>query len=210
MRYPESLIFDIDGTLWDSRALVAAGYNLQLAAEGHPLRVDAAQLAALFGKTMRQIADILFPELSPEPRYALMERCMATENRYLAENPCQVGYPGVKQTLSRLAKNHRLFVVSNSQRGYPELCLDKLGIRQLFSGWLCYGDTGTCKGETIRILMRTYGIESAVYIGDTETDAEAARQAGIPFIWASYGFGAPAQYDAWINTPSELPAVLEG
>ena len=56
----ESLIFDIDGTLWDSRALVAEGYNLQLRDEGlDRLCVDAERLRSLFGKVMTAIADAL-------------------------------------------------------------------------------------------------------------------------------------------------------
>ena len=87
----ESLIFDIDGTLWDSRALVAEGYNLQLKDEGlEHLFVNAQQLKALFGKVMTEIADVLFAEIPLPERYALMERCMARENRYLQENPCAI------------------------------------------------------------------------------------------------------------------------
>ena len=59
MRF-ESLIFDIDGTLWDSRALVAEGYNLQLRDEGlEHLSTDAETLKGLFGKVMTEIADSL-------------------------------------------------------------------------------------------------------------------------------------------------------
>ena len=96
----------------------------------------------------------------------------------------------VLETLERLGRTHRLFIVSNSQRGYPELCMEKLGIGPLFSGHLCFGDTGTCKGETIRRLMARHGIESACYIGDTQGDLDAAELAGIPFIYCAYGFGA--------------------
>ena len=186
----ESLIFDIDGTLWDSRALVAEGYNLQLHREGlDHLFTNAEELRPLFGKVMTEIADVLLASIPVPERYALMERCMATENRYLEENECKIGYPLVKETLTELAKHHRLFIVSNSQCGYPELCMDKLGIRDLFSGHMCFGDTGTCKGETIKRLMAEHGITSACYIGDTQGDLDAADLAGLPFIYCTYGFG---------------------
>lgn len=201
----ESLIFDIDGTLWDSRALVAEGYNLQLKDEGlEHLFVNAQQLKALFGKVMTEIADVLFAEIPLPERYALMERCMARENRYLQENPCAIGYPGVKETLTRLAENHRLFIVSNSQRGYPELCIRKLGLESCITAHLCFGDTGTSKGKTIRTLMQRHNIRSCAYIGDTQGDYEATLEAGIPFIWASYGFGVPEGYDARIDNISDL------
>lgn len=201
----ESLIFDIDGTLWDSRALVAEGYNIQLQEEGlEHLCVTAEILKPLFGKTMTAIGDALFPMFPEQERYELMERCMARENRYLEENPCKVGYPNVAEAIEQLAKTHRLFIVSNSQCGYPELCMQKLGLEQWMEGHLCYGDTGTTKGKTIQTLMERYAIRSAVYIGDTQGDYEATLEAGIPFVWADYGFDTPAGYDYRIHDMMEL------
>ena len=206
----ESLIFDIDGTLWDSRALVAEGYNLQLRDEGlERYCVDAARLRPLFGKVMSAIADALFPDMPPQVRYPLMERCMARENRYLEENECRIGYAGIAETLCTLSKTHRLFIVSNSQQGYPELCIQKLGLGQWIGGHLCFGDTGTSKGQTIRALMNRYGITSCAYIGDTQGDYEATVEAGVPFIWASYGFDTPEDYALKIQCPADLIQLEE-
>ena len=206
----ESLIFDIDGTLWDSRALVAEGYNIQLKAEGlEHLFTDAEALRPLFGKTMADIADVMLAEIPTPERYALMERCMDTENRYLAENECRIGYTGVKETLEQLKQEYRLFIVSNAQCGYPELCMEKLGLTHLFEGHLCYGDTGTEKGETILELMRRHNITSAAYIGDTQGDYEATQVADIPFIWAAYGFGDPAGAAGRITDIRQLPTTLQ-
>ena len=201
----ESLIFDIDGTLWDSRALVAEGYNIQLKKEGlEHLYVNADIFLTLFGKVMTEIADVIFESVPVPERYALMERCMDTENRYLYENECKIGYPGVKETVAQLAKKYRLFIVSNSQQGYPELCMDKLGLTPYIQGHLCFGDTGTSKGKTIRKLMELHGIESCAYIGDTQGDYEATVEAEVPFIWAAYGFGVPNGYAKKIDSFEEL------
>ena len=206
----ESLIFDIDGTLWDSRALVAEGYNIQLREEGlERLQVNAERLKPLFGRVMTDIADALFPMFPAEERYPLMERCMERENRYLRENPCRIGYPGVAKVLETLSGNHRLFIVSNSQQGYPELCIEKLGLSRWITGHLCFGDTQAPKGTTIRILMERYGITSAAYIGDTQGDYEASQDAGIPFIWADYGFGVPKSYDLKIHSMQDLLLLRE-
>ena len=129
---------------------------------------------------------------------------MDTENKYLQANPCRIGYPGVQETMEKLAKNHRLFIVSNSQQGYPELCIEKLGLTDLIQGHLCFGDTGTSKGKTIRTLMEKHGITDCAYIGDTQGDYEATVEAGVPFIWAAYGFGEPAGYDHKIDRFADL------
>ena len=189
---PESLIFDIDGTLWDSRSIIVEGYNQVLTAAGHEdLCVTAEDLKRLFGKTMKEIADIMLTSLPEEERYPLMEKCIDTGDARLLNDPCDIGYPGVKETLEELHKRYRLFIVSNSQLGYPETTMEKLGITHLFQGHLCFGNTGTDKGTTIRILMEQHGIENAVYIGDTQGDYEAAVKAGLPFVWATFGFGVP-------------------
>ena len=204
MRF-ESLIFDIDGTLWDSRALVAEGYNIQLRAEGlSHLCVTAEDLKPLFGKVMTEIADTILATIPESERYALMDRCMVTENRYLHQNPCHIGYPGVKETMEKLAQKYRLFIVSNSQCGYPELCIEKMGLQGLILDHMCFGDTGTPKGETIRRLMERNGITNAAYIGDTQGDLEASEAAGIPFVFAAYGFGEPDHWEARIEQFEDL------
>ena len=204
MKY-ESLIFDIDGTLWDSRALVAEGYNIQLRAEGlDHLCVTAEDLKPLFGKVMTEIADSILATIPVETRYDLMERCMATENKYLEQNECRIGYPGIRETVEKLSRKYRLFIVSNSQCGYPELCIEKLGLTPYIQGHLCFGDTGSSKGKTIRTLMEKYGIESCAYVGDTQGDYEATVEAGVPFLWCSYGFGTPEGYAAKVDKFEEL------
>lgn len=206
----EAIIFDIDGTLWDSRQLVAESYNVQLRKEGlGHLEITAARLETLFGKVMTEIGDLLFPMFPAEERYALMDRCMTYENQYLEENACECGYPGVAETMEKLSKKYRLFIVSNSQQGYPDVCVSKLGLKPWIEGHLCFGDTGTSKGQTIRTLMKKYNISSAIYVGDTQGDYEATLEAGLPFIWASYGFDTPAGYDYRIDSIEDLLQLSE-
>ena len=153
---------------------------------------------------MTEIADVILASIDPSERYALMERCMKTENDYLFANECRIGYPRVKETLAELAKRYRLFIVSNSQCGYPELCIEKLGLSEYIEGHMCFGDTGTSKGQTILTLIRKHNIGSCVYIGDTQGDYEATVEAGVPFIWATYGFGVPEGYAEKVDTFAHL------
>ena len=201
----ESLIFDIDGTLWDSRALVAKGYNVQLkeAGLGH-IVIDADILKTVFGKTITEIANILFAELPAQESYLLLEKCLEQAVKVLHEDPCNIGYPKVKETLTELAKKHRIFIVSNSQKGYPELCIEKLGLQDLIVDHLCFGDTGACKGETIKKIMADNRITSACYVGDTRGDMEASDYAGIPFIYCTFGFGEADHYLYKIDSFEQL------
>ena len=129
---------------------------------------------------------------------------MASQYQVLKEDPCNVDYPGVRETIAKLAENHRLFIVSNCEQGYPQLCIEKLGIGEYIQDHLCFGDTGTSKGKTIRTLMAKNNIENAIYIGDTQGDYEATVEAGLPFVWCTYGFGTPEGYVAKVDNFAEL------
>ena len=87
--------------------------------------------------------------------------------------------------------------------------MEKMGLTHLIRGHLCFGDTGTEKGQTILELMRRHGMTEAVYIGDTQGDYEATLVAEIPFIWAAYGFGNPTGYVARVEDIRQLPQILK-
>ena len=207
----ESIIFDVDGTLWDSRALLAEAYNAQLAQEGITgLHVTAEILKPLFGKPMNELADGLFGGVVDAPeRYALMDRCILRMDKHMEDHAgVHMGYPDLRATMEQLKKKHRLFIVSNGQKGYPQMAANKLGLADLMDGYLSWGDTGKSKGQTILQLMAAHNIESAVYIGDTQGDLEACREANIPFIFTSFGFGQPESYYAKVDQFRDLLEVL--
>lgn len=209
MKY-ESLIFDIDGTLWDTREVAAASYNQQMEEDGYGhLAVTAERLLTLFGKTLPEIADIIFDTVPKPRRYKLIEDCTARSLDDFVTDPSLTGFPGVAETMEKLAQSHRLFIVSNSDKGYPEIVMNKLGINHLISGHMCYGDTLKSKGYTIRKLMETYSVENSVYIGDTQGDYLATVEAGIPFIWCGYGFGKPDSYVAKLEQFSDLLTLIQ-
>ncbi len=207
------LIFDVDGTLWDSTPIVAEGWNRAIAETGcSSAVVTPAVLHREFGQPMDVIADHLFGDVTDEKaRQALLEKCCLYEHQLLEENESDLSYPGMRETMEKLAADCRLFIVSNCQRGYIELVTKKNHMTHLIADFECFGNTGTCKGETIRTLMERNGIscEEAVYIGDTAGDSEAAAMAGIPFIFAAYGFGRAEGAAASILTVSELERVIK-
>ena len=89
--------------------------------------------------------------------------------------------------------------------------LDKLGIRYLFNDFLCFGDTGRPKGQTMRALINRWMIygDQSVYIGDTAGDKEAAEYNDAKFIYAAYGFGNLEGEKYSVNSPSEIYDLIE-
>ena len=206
----ESLIFDVDGTLWNSVPLVAKGWNLALEELGLPAACTVERIQHYFGKTMTEIADGVLSEVEVPKRYRYMERLMAREHEVMQADPCEIFYPEVKETLEVLSKHYRLFIVSNCQKGYIEMLLEKGKLAHLIEDHTCFGETGTCKAESIQTLMRRNDIQSAYYIGDTQGDLEAAQGARIPFVWASYGFGTPETWQGKVTSFSQLAELFPG
>lgn len=185
----QEIIFDLDGTLWDSSEQVAKVWCNVLAHQPDVERpVTAADMKHLMGKTMTDVFEALMPSLSEKRRAEIGEECCRAEQEYLLEYGAAL-YPGVPETLETLSQSYRLAIVSNCQKGYIESFLNHYQFGHFFADTECFGQTGKCKGENIRILLHRSRPEKAVYVGDTLLDFEAAQLAGIPFLHAAYGFG---------------------
>lgn len=138
---------------------------------------------------MDVIADDLFPGVGAEKKKLLLQKCCTCEQEALSAVTDNLLYPDVKETLVKLSEKCRLFIVSNCQSGYIELFMKKAGIEKYITDYECFGDTGDGKSGNIRLLMERNHLDEAVYVGDTQGDYEATVSAGIPFIFAEYGFG---------------------
>ncbi len=200
----DGIIFDVDGTLWDSTDTVAESWNAAIREHSSlDLVVDRQVLSGLFGKTMEALYRALFPQLSDEERTRLGNLCFEYENNLLLKKPGTL-YPGVLETIKELSKTYDLYIVSNCQCGYIEILLETCNLKPYIKDTLCYGQTQTSKGKTIRTLMERNQIDIAVYVGDTQGDADACKEADIPFIFAAYGFGDVPDADQKIHSFPEL------
>ncbi|EET62750.1 HAD hydrolase, family IA, variant 1 [Marvinbryantia formatexigens DSM 14469] len=204
----DGIIFDVDGTLWDSTDVVAVAYNRTISENTDlPIRVTPDDLKQLFGKPMDVIFATLLPSLPYERQCALAEMCFTQEHEELEKTPGTV-YEGLEDALKALSAKYPLFIVSNCQSGYIELLFRKTGYGKYFKDHLCFGQTGTSKGQTILRLMRENNLQDPVYVGDTQGDADACKEAGIPFVFAEYGFGSVAEPDMRISCPMDLVSLF--
>ncbi|WP_455535643.1 HAD family hydrolase [Roseburia inulinivorans] len=205
----KGIIFDMDGTLWDSAANVAESWNLAIKQDGTvDKKLTEQDIQGVMGKTMDVIADILFPELEKEVRMKLLDRCCSMENDYLREHG-GVLYPKLEETLSELKEKYPLYIVSNCQSGYIEAFLDHYGFRKYFEDIECYGNNLKQKGDNIRLLADRNGLTEAVYVGDIQGDYDASCHAGVGFIHAAYGFGTIAADVPEIHTFEELTEAAD-
>ena len=203
------LLFDLDGTLWDSAPAVAEAWNQVFQRECHglkPLTVD--DIHGVMGMTMKEISLALYPDADMPRRDEIFDICCRYEVEYLYTH-CGALYPDFRAVMETLkAQGYDLAVVSNCQTGYVKAFLTASGASGLFVDYEEWERTGLAKGENIRLVMERNHYAKGVYIGDTKKDQEAALLARIPFIHAAYGFGSVESADGVIHSLSELPSVI--
>lgn len=208
----DGIILDVDGTIWNTTSIVASAWNLAIDKNFPQLEhVNASILQGQFGKTMKTIADNLFSQLSEAEKYILMEKCCDEEQLALHANTKNITYPGVVETIAELSERLPVFIVSNCQKGYIEVVIEKNKISDYINDFECYGNNGLNKDQNISLVVKRNNLKKAIYVGDTQGDYEACKKAGIPFVWASYGFGKPddEDYFAQISSFSDLLKIID-
>jgi phosphoglycolate phosphatase len=205
----KGIIFDMDGTLWDSSENVAVSWTEKVRELGYDLPdITKQDLMNVMGLTMDRIADILFGSLPAEERMELLDSCCDNEQKYLLKHG-GVLYPDLEKTLIRLKKKYHLYIVSNCQSGYIETFLEHYGFGKHFDDIECYGNNLKDKGDNIALIVSRNGLDKAWYVGDIQGDYDSTMEAGIDFIHASYGFGTIDHPVPELERFSDLPELMK-
>lgn len=204
----DSIFFDLDGTMWDTTA-AAADIWTQIVAE-HPEVTDtvtAEKLKGLYGLPLTDIALRLFTSVPAETAISVMRECVTRQCPYLSEHGA-ILLGDVEDTLSKLSKGYPLFIISNCEDGYIQSFLEAHKLARYFTDFECPGRTGLLKADNIRLMMQRHHLSSPVYVGDTDGDRIASEEAGVPFIFAAYGFGSAKRYTAKIDSFEQLTKLF--
>ena len=215
MKKKKGIIFDMDGTVWDSSENVARAWTVKVQEAGYDKIVTQNDIKSVMGKPMDVIADLLFSYTKKgKQRNALRESCETYEIEYLREHGGTL-YPDVIKTWEKLKKDgYHLYIVSNCQAGYVEAFLEFFKIPWgdpscLIEDIECYGNNFLQKDENIKLLADRNGLTSACYVGDIQSDYDATTKAGFPFIHAAYGFGTIDAEVPKISKFSDLRKVIK-
>ena len=205
----DSIIFDLDGTLWDSTGNVAIAWEL---ARQQVDYVDEAitveRVKSITGMPYDVIFEVLLPGLDAEKRDQFKAICAQCEIDTLHAKGGDL-YPGLEDAIKYLAGKYKLYIVSNCQSGYIETFLRHCPVADYFLGHQCYGTKGLPKADNIRDIVNDHQLKAPVYVGDTKGDHDSATKAGVPFIFADYGFGkVEGGQTATISGLSDLVQLL--
>ncbi|MGP4071067.1 HAD family hydrolase [Piscibacillus sp. B03] len=200
----DSIIFDLDGTLWNSIDTVLIAWN-KIINQDEQLKGDLTRndFKGTMGLQIEEIGKILFPYKSENERKKRLKECCDLETLYLEQHGGQL-YENVESVLDTLSQQYKLYIVSNCQEGYIEAFYKYHKLDRYFLDYENPGRTGLSKGENIKLVIERNSLKNPVYVGDTEGDLRASKYAGIPFIYVAYGFGEVDEYDYVIKEFDEL------
>lgn len=214
---PSLVVFDLDGTLIDSREDLAGAANETLAMYGFaPLEVEA--VAAMVGEGVRTLLDRAFAARGAAPPPEAVERFLECYDRRLIEKTRP--YPGVREMLSALDGRVAMAVLTNKPTAPAVRILAGLGLAAAFSAVV--GGDGPFPRKPapdgLLDLARRVGVPpgATLLVGDSWVDVETALNAGARICLARYGFGFAASHAVrlppgaiQIDRPEELvPHVL--
>ncbi len=186
----DALLFDMDGTLVDWAEPNAISWNETFRNHGWWEReLQPSDFRQYAGHTTAEIGKMCFPNLPEEESYQRIAVASEDEVPNLLKNAkWRHTFLPDAEFLANLAKKYKLFIISNCMAGYIDAFFSLYGGRD----WVVtYRDNrdGVPKAENIRRIVKEYGLKDPVYVGDTLMDQAAAKEAGVRFLFASYGYG---------------------
>lgn len=205
----DGLLFDLDGTLWDSIDPICVSWRRVLERRAPELadQMTRENVTGCMGMLLPDIVKKVLPDIPQAEIQPLLDELLEEENSYVAVHG-GVLYPQVPETLERLARDYPLCIVSNCQAGYIEAFFQAHGLKDYFIDYENPGRTGKGKADNIALVAERNGMKRPLYIGDTQSDFEAASGAGVPFLHAAYGFGTIDRPVPFVRSFGEIPAAV--
>lgn len=209
------LLFDLDGTLIESRPGVVDGFHHAMTEMGEPL--DAAfPLDFAIGPPLSESFGRLLRSPTPE-RVAMAVRAYRARYAEVAVSGSAL-FPGIAEMLATLAaRGRRMFVATSKQEGFARQILRHFEVADRFE--VIHGESMDGRRATKRAvidhLIAAHGVtpSNAIMIGDRAQDVEAGAAAGLATIGVRWGYAAPGELETAganriVDTPEALPAIV--
>jgi phosphoglycolate phosphatase len=207
------LIFDLDGTLIDSKSDLVLSVNATLEHMGHQPLPHELVCSYIGRGAAALIRSSLGPSVTDAQAEEGHEFFLAYYRRHMLDNT--VTYPGVREALEALAP-YKMAVLTNKPVRFSQAILDGLGIADHFQ--FVFGGNSFEKKKPdpigVELLLKNFSAQSgeAMMVGDSAVDVQTARNSGIYSCGVSYGLGFESMRDCppdiMLDSLADLPAHL--
>ena len=147
----KNIIFDLDGTLWDSRKQILNAWKKILKSEEN-LSLSIDDFNDLMGKTNEEYKTTIFKDYNLEKADYVLKLCQTEEVKYLEKNGGNI-FDNSIITIKELSKKYNLFIVSNCQSGYIESFINYYDLNNFIKDFECSGRTAKPKDENIHFII---------------------------------------------------------
>ena len=201
------LIFDLDGTLWNTikNTFDAANEISEEYEEVKEITLETVKNG--MGLSAIENAKNYMPYLDDEKALYYLKminkRCMEIISKKGA-----ILYDGVVDTIHNLSKKYTLGIVTNNNDEYIETFFKVSNLKEYFTDYIGAGSYSITKGQAIKNIVERNKEPNSFYIGDIRKDMIATKEAGIKFIHAKYGFEPTLESKYYINDIKELEELL--
>lgn len=214
---PRLLVFDLDGTLVDSKDDIADALNAALGAIGHP-PLPIGLIGAFVGNGVGPlIARTVAAAGRPEEKDRLLALFRDIYERNLLVKTTL--FPGVAETLDVFQGRYPMGLITNKPERFTLPIVEGLNLAPHFGDRVYSGDTLPVSKPDPTSLLRiaaSYGVapRDTLIVGDSAVDVMTGKNAGAMTVGVSYGFRDVAELteagaDAVIDRFDELPSLLE-
>ncbi len=203
MEKPDSIIFDMDGTLWNPMELYLQAWNNGLKDSGVNKLLTAEEIKPLMGVEYKKVLDTILPGYSQQKQQEVHLNIERHRRDLIGKGLGEL-YPGVFDGLKILADRYKLFILSNCPAGLIRLFMDWAQINEFITDEMAYGVNNMPKSHNMKLLIDKYNLQNPVYVGDTDGDRIQTEMAGLPFIFFSFGFGKAERFYKSYNSFEEF------
>lgn len=202
------IIFDMDGTIWDVCELTYKRVNEILKEKNIDYIISFDKIKGAMGLTAKEVAKKYMPNFDERLREQIVFELTKSTAEIIGKKGGNL-YPYLEETLKGLSNKYDLGIVSNAKDNYVESLFKTTDFKKYFKDYIGASTYSISKVDAINEIIKRNNVKDAIYVGDTIRDQESAKEAGIPFIWASYGFGENIDSKYKINNLKELEEVIE-
>jgi phosphoglycolate phosphatase len=207
MKPPPAILWDLDGTLVDSAADLAAAVDRMLVRTGRPALGEAV-VRGFIGDGARRLVDRCVTAAGGTPTGEDLDVFFAEYGAGLVVRTKV--YDGLRDVVA--AVRAPMAVVTNKPEAFSRQILDALDLTVFFPV-LVGGDTLPVRKPDpapVWEALRRLGVDRAVLVGDGPADVGAAQAAGIPMIGVDWGIAVPAGAPVRVGSPRALADALVG
>lgn len=211
-----TIAFDLDGTLIDSVAHIHHGVSRALEEMNLP-QITRDDTQGFVGRGLPILLERVLDHLgAPQSHHAEFSRRTIHHYVNTPSDPAAL-YPGAREALTALRNaGHRLTLCTNKPGEATAACLRDIGLAPMFDRIVCGDSLPTRKPHPDMLRAALEGATTAVFVGDSEVDAETAARAEVPFLLFTEGYRKTdiqdlphsAHFSAFTDLPNLVAAHL--